>query len=233
MDTNKDDQQHLSEDPNGVWETYTRADETSFWADYDQALEEARLIQQAYVPTTTPTLVDDLALVHGDVFLECQITPQQQKQLRKNIRKQRNGISLPMRLLAPVVGVTFYSLNYAAEAMLTIGIDQLLAIGLSLGGVYSAATLLEDHLYINKKQKALLGTKIKIKGEEIIVAGTNQVIDLRYVDHIKHTHIGISLIPYREKQWKTTKPVLVIPKYMDGYDEIVKYIEAIIAKYRT
>ncbi|HAS41604.1 MAG TPA: hypothetical protein DCS93_14075 [Microscillaceae bacterium] len=233
MDTNKDDQHDLDKDPNQVWETYTQESEVSFWSRYEQSLEEARLIQQTFVPATTPDLVDSLALVHGDVFLECHITPKQQKQLRKNIRRQRNGISLPMRLIAPVVGVTFYSLNYAAEAMLTIGVDSLLAIGLGLGITYSAGTLIEDHLYINKKQKKLLGTQIKIKGEEIIVADTNQVIDLRYVDHLKYTSIGISLIPYREKQWKTTKPVLVIPKCMDGYDEIVKYIEAIIAKYRT
>ncbi|OJJ21287.1 hypothetical protein BKI52_12045 [marine bacterium AO1-C] len=77
-----------------------------------------------------------------------------------------------------------------------------------------------------------MGTQIKIKGEEIVIGGTNQVVDLRYVDHIKHTPIGISLMPYREKQRKTTKPILVIPRSIEEFADIVKYIETIIAKYR-
>ena len=227
------DHNELSKDPELLWGSYSNENDLPFWADYEQILEEAKLIQRTFIPTTLPTLADSLALVHGDVFLECKITPQQKKEFRKLVRRQRNGISLPMRIIAPIFGFTLFTIYQASGALLFIGLDQLIAIGASLGGIYSAGTLIEDNHYVNKKQGALLATQIKLKGEEIIVGGVNKVIDLRYVDHLKHHDIGVSLIPYREKQWKTTQPILVIPKYLEEFDKVVKYIEEVIAKYRN
>lgn len=218
--------------PNQLWEQYSEEQAPNFWESYEEALTEAKHVQQTYQPQFPLVPSDNEALVRGGVFLKCATTPAQRKILKKLIRLKRNGIALPYRILSPFVGFPLFALYMNLEMMMDWNIGQILTFGIAMGSVVGIATFLEERFYIKRKLKALLATQIKIKGEEIIVANPEKTINLRYIDHIEYSDMGISLMPYRAQKWNTTRPLLVIPKYIEGYDEIVSHIEACIQKYR-
>lgn len=233
MNTNQD-AHHSSSFPNPsqLWEHYSEEQASTFWENYEDALTEAKNIQKAYQPQLPLASSENEALVRGGIFLKCTTTPTQRKILKKLIRLKRNGIALPYRILSPFVGFPLFALYMNLEMMLGWDVAQIFTFGIAMGSIVGAATFLEERFYIKRKLKALLATQVKIKGEEILVAESEKTINLRYVDHIEHSDIGISLMPYRAQKWNTTRPLIVIPKYIEGYDEIVSYIEACIQKYR-